>query len=815
MKNLQNSVNKLIALWDKVEESLIEEFANLEQEVGGNQIVHFDTFEEILDTFCGPRKVLEERKHRRATHHKWLTAEDINFIANRFEIGDRIDVKQFFNFFQDAFYSDDSQPLAAATPFQFSQEWSTLKKSAQEDLVPPKKKKTKKVIEPVEDEDDESKYDEEKSIEPEPEPEPPTKLIKPKASRSPSKEKPIAKPALTKEKSVKKNPVEEKPKKAAAAKSAPLQLERKRQTPSPPAKIFNNTLVALYASDPDSFENKLETMASATGFIMTKDEFRIVLQDHTANDNIADDEIDDVLNHLKYIGGTCSVTDLVEYLATSVETAETAPTSSSEMDKPSTRGKNASIGADVAYGPFVNVRQQHIVDTIEKLKVAKLDAITTKHDENPKEFVASLKASSINNKTGIVDGTGNSVTSASFNQLIRGLVPESTKKEVNTLESELQSSIRKDTNDILLSAVTNKLKARSKEFKATAANIKKQEKLLAIEEKRNVSMDERAARIKELTKQQEQTDSICDHYFMDPTLFMAKLKTGRDPKTLSISDLQQHLNKEVPKITKADNNKLKSDILEANKKLSADDPNAQVPFANVEKILKQRNATKVKLLKQIESEKKLLQKDVDKASTVDDGGGGGCCGGGGGNVHDPNNAPQDLPADLKKEKDSEKDAMKDDMSDVDIFDTEPEEKPTRKRSSSNDEIARADDEPPSDEDEDEDEEKQGEDDEDLPRYKPNISKPRLKNSQTTDTLTFSDCDGMDDGKSDDSGGNGRRLGSGDEKLMHRKPIIRSARGGSQGGSVREFGKPKSFDDSRVPSDGSDDDSLIFQSMKKK
>ena len=807
MKNLQKSVDKLLSLWDKVEESLIDEFAGIEEEIGGNQIVQFDTFEDVLDTFCGPKRVIEERKHRRPTHHKWLTMEDINFIACRFEIGDRIDVKQFFNFFQDAYYSTDSQPNASATPFQFSKEWSTLKQSAQQDLVALKKPVV--VYDEPEDDDEESQFDEEKSIEPEPKPVPKKSVIKPKPSKSPTKDQPNPKPALVKAKSERKEVKAAEPKKPLKTKSsAPLKIERKEKVQAPPEKVFNNTLVALYASDPDSFENKLEAMSSRTGFIMTKDEFKVLLQDHTADDNIEESEIDDVLSHLKYIAGTCSVTDLVEYLTQSVETAKPAPPVAEK-----TKGaKKSSSPDEVAHGPFVNIRQQHIIDTIEELKVAKLDTISAQHEADPKAFLTTLKVSSINNKTGVVDGTGNSITSASFNQVMRDLVPKATKKEVKTLELELQPSIRKLTSDIPLSAITNKLKARTKEFRATASNITKQEKLLAIEEKRNVSMEERATKIKELTLQQEQTDSIVDHYFMDPTLFMAKLKSGKDPKTISMADLLQYVDTEVPKVARAEGKKFKTDILESNKKLNAQDPNVQVPYAAAEKILKQRNAAKVKLLKQIETEKKLLQKDVDKASTIDDSGGG-CCGGGGKNVHDPNNAPQELPKDFASNASKKSGNSVAKPTDSDDYDDDEPEFPRDRRST--DDFSRADDEPLSDEEVDE--EKEGgvddDDDEDLPRYNPSSIKgrvkPRLKNSQTTDTLTFSDCE--DDNKSDDSG----RLNGAQEKLMHRKPMARAARGGSRGGSNREFGKPRAMDDGRgVPSDVSDDDSLLFQSMKK-
>lgn len=799
MKNLQHSVDKLLAIWEEVEDSLIDEFMNIEEEIGGNQIVQFDTFEEVLDTFCGNAKVVEDRKHRRTTRDKWLTAEDINFIACRFEIGDRIDVKQFFNFFQDAFYSTNTQAPAAA-PFQFSREWSTLKQSAQQDLV-----KGKKNAPPSSSGDEELvEFDEEKSVESVQE------EVKPKLATSPAKkkEKPVPKVEMTKSKSEKNNQVvKDEPKKPPmVSKSVPnLPAKEKKEEPKkkaapPPAKVFNNTLVALYASDPASFENKLERMSKKTGFIMTKEEFAVILKSHTADDNIADSDIDGVLNQLRFIGGTCSVSDLVELLAANVEAAKVAP-SSQGKSKPTSK----ALPPQMAQGPFVNVRQQHIIDTLAALREAKLDVISTQHQANPKVFLATLKESSINNKTGVVDGTGNSITSASFNQVMRKLVPQASKKEVNTLEEELEPSIRKDTSDILLTAITSKLKLRTKEFNATASNIKKQEKLLAEEEKRNVRIEERTVKVNDLTLQVK-TDSISDQYDMDPKLFMTNLKTGRGAeKTMLMTDLMTYLKDSIPKIKKEEYGLFKTDLLEADKKLNAQDPNLHITFAAVEKQLKKRLAVKTKLLKQIENEKKLLQKDLDKASTITDAGGGGCCGGGS-NVHDPSATPQDLPAGAKNNSGNSKSDNEDNDNTKDSASESKSEAPaggrTRSSSDANKNMIQ---------DRDQGHYSSDDDDNDLPRYDPSSisGSSSSKNPhalQTADTLTYSD---NGDDKSDDSG-------RGEDKPMNRRQM--HMRRGGQGSSFREdsskFGKPRDID--RGSSDGSDDDdSLIFGSMKKK
>lgn len=64
---------------------------------------------------------------------EWLNDDDVNFIASRFELGDRVDVKVFFDFFQDS-EGRDAQSLTCE-PFKFSQEWSTLRQSVKRDLV--------------------------------------------------------------------------------------------------------------------------------------------------------------------------------------------------------------------------------------------------------------------------------------------------------------------------------------------------------------------------------------------------------------------------------------------------------------------------------------------------------------------------------------------------------------------------------------------------------------------------------------------------------------------------------------------------------
>ena len=633
MKNLQHSVDKLVAVWEEVEEPLIEEFVSIDEEVGGNQIVQLETFEEVLDVYCGEFKARDDRKHRRASGHKWLTGEEINLIACRFEIGDRIDVKQFFNFFQDAYYSNNPA-VPAASPFQFSKEWSTLKHDAQKELVTKRKQDSAGAHENIP-----TIKDLKESI-----------LNKPKQNvekadtvkvQNVPQKRIIDKPTVVKASIERDNVEPKKPPISSNQKSASFKKEETQDEPSPVSspKKFDNTLVALYARDPDDFQNSLEKMSAKTGFIMTKDEFHVVLVTHTAKENVAEEDIDNVLSSLKYIGGTCSVSDLVDYLAGLIETmqADMKPKSSSLDTKPGSKERRQ----DLLQGPLINVRQQHIEEMIASLKVAKLDIISTEYNADPKVFTTKLKTHTVNKKTGVVDGTGNAITSASFNQVLRDVVPNAPRGEVDTLEQELQLTVRKDTNSILVASIISTLKKRIKEFNATDSNIKKQEKLLQEEEKRNVRIAEKIEKVKELTLQIK-PDNIADYYGADPKFFMSNLKSGKTEKTLLMSDLLTHFDKNVPNITAAENKKFKADMIEANKKLNEKDENPQVAYAAVEKLIKQRISAQNKLTKEIEKEKKLLQKDIDKASTIEDTGGG-CCGGGGSNVHDPNNAPQDLP----------------------------------------------------------------------------------------------------------------------------------------------------------------------------
>jgi hypothetical protein len=65
---------------------------------------------------------------------QWLSEDDVNLITSRFELGNRVDVKVFLDFFQDS-----DERIAAGSlscdPFKFSEEWSTLRRSAKHNLI--------------------------------------------------------------------------------------------------------------------------------------------------------------------------------------------------------------------------------------------------------------------------------------------------------------------------------------------------------------------------------------------------------------------------------------------------------------------------------------------------------------------------------------------------------------------------------------------------------------------------------------------------------------------------------------------------------
>jgi hypothetical protein len=155
---LHLAVQRLVSLWSIVGESLRTEFNDIEQNVGGGHVVSVETFkvcrlslvdcssnyhQEVLTHIAGEQRSKEKSTSKKSGWDvlrsespkiQWLREDDINLIASRFELGNRIDVKVFFDFFQD---SDEKLATGslACEPFKFSEEWSTLRRSAKRDLV--------------------------------------------------------------------------------------------------------------------------------------------------------------------------------------------------------------------------------------------------------------------------------------------------------------------------------------------------------------------------------------------------------------------------------------------------------------------------------------------------------------------------------------------------------------------------------------------------------------------------------------------------------------------------------------------------------
>lgn len=150
-----------MSLWSRVGESLRTEFNDIEQNVGGGHVVSVDTFkvcrstsaidfllintnQEVLRHMAGEQRSKEKSSTTKrrgwdvlrseSPTIQWLREDDINLIASRFELGNRIDVKVFFDFFQD---SDEKLATGTLTceTFKFSEEWLTLRRSVKRDLV--------------------------------------------------------------------------------------------------------------------------------------------------------------------------------------------------------------------------------------------------------------------------------------------------------------------------------------------------------------------------------------------------------------------------------------------------------------------------------------------------------------------------------------------------------------------------------------------------------------------------------------------------------------------------------------------------------
>ncbi len=57
-----------------------------------------------------------------------LGSGDIDLLAERFEVGGRVDYLQFLSFFRDA--GNLKTATSCASPFRYSSDWSNLKKTA-------------------------------------------------------------------------------------------------------------------------------------------------------------------------------------------------------------------------------------------------------------------------------------------------------------------------------------------------------------------------------------------------------------------------------------------------------------------------------------------------------------------------------------------------------------------------------------------------------------------------------------------------------------------------------------------------------------
>lgn len=108
-------------------------FTEISEEIDGGSVMSLDIFKEILEEVCGPESQ-HIRNWRRQVQSKQkdkadpLSSTDVDLLAERFEVGGRVDYLQFLNFFRDA--GNLKTAMSCASPFRYSSDWSALKGSA-------------------------------------------------------------------------------------------------------------------------------------------------------------------------------------------------------------------------------------------------------------------------------------------------------------------------------------------------------------------------------------------------------------------------------------------------------------------------------------------------------------------------------------------------------------------------------------------------------------------------------------------------------------------------------------------------------------
>jgi len=639
MSVLQRSISKLRSLWDIVEEELISEFDDIDENIGGDSMVLIETFEEVLDIVCGPSKEEELRRFGVAAQdrRKWLTAPEVKQIVSRFEIGRRVDIKDFMTYFQQATVDDS---LTTVAPFRFSSEWATLRSVSRKELstvnafksgiahpsesskprgVEAFKRATKK-ISAVNAMKGGSAQEKAKQLMVNTD----IKDFDLEASRSTATPPPLAKiqsasalqtdslnpPTLLHSKSA-----------SSLAPSSPGKL-----TSSPSKRFLKKeksisaaTLAMVYSRDPESFAAELEKRSEASAYLFTD----VLLKKHLMEMCPAAKEknVDEFVAGMEYPGGTCSAAAVVEALNALVEGifAEHYP------------NHTQSKAHEVIHTAQTEVqRREENIRTLKQQVL--LDPIALFYKNDPKGFVAGVKLET-------QGGKGNAVSKDGLVKAIRNIVPGVNDSDIDLLLTELEGKVRVQTNDILVTSVTTHLKQRATEKAKIEKQIAIEEKALKSAQDRAVRMEERAKKIEEY-HDKAKLDPISSTYKLEPKSFQADLAShsvDKKGKSIHVDTYASAIKAIVKDSSEVDIDKLKSDV-----RSKIDSKTSTIPLSAITSVLKTRVTYALKNYNLAKKEEAAQEKDRAIASGEKPAGGG-CCGGSTSGVHDPSKAPSDIP----------------------------------------------------------------------------------------------------------------------------------------------------------------------------
>lgn len=627
---LHIAIQKLVLIWEVVESLLRAEFNDFEQSDGGGHLVSLPRFKDTLTTICGPqnqeKKVTTTKKKKLNSDiqpSQLLRVEDINLIASRFELGNRVDVKGFFDFFDDP--NQAASGSFSSEPFRFSAEWSTLKRTTKRDL--PNKGDPKHRN--GDDEEKRSKARSGWSVARDAR----KQLAIINSMKEATKGKGESKPPIMKYPSDKSVTSEPKPALQQSSSSHDLSDTpgklinelRPGHVRKPSVKLSEQTLVVTYGQDQQGFQEELERRGEPTGYLFTKSSLKSCLSD--LSPLTTEKEIDAFVNELEYSGGTVSSADVISHMKLKL----------SEVNSYCRVGEN-KLGKEQAKN--LEMSQRAIASREASIQALKsqttLDPITLRYKQDPKAFSTLLVKYTVN-------GKGNSLTK---DQLLTGLQNNVTgilEHHITTLLEDLHPKLRSKTNDYLISGIVTILKQRL----AYASKIEKQ---LALEEKALIQDQQRATRIAERglkiekLKQDSVVDSITSMYKLNPSNFkklLENLSVEKKKKYLQFDHLHTILQSFVINVTDLEIQQLQKDLIS----LVAKDTN-QLLISSLLTHLKSKSQAALNIFKELQKEESAQAKDV--AASLGKKTSRGFCGGTTKDVHDPHNVPSSLPKDFKE-----------------------------------------------------------------------------------------------------------------------------------------------------------------------